>query len=96
MLSLDECLDLLELHYQYKHSSELLVNFRALTYTDGDVYIEYRVGRKQYNEWVNLTHPNIMKRIESVSEIEEVFVTDVFDNPSTEVDWGQKEGTEFW
>jgi hypothetical protein len=70
-LNLEELLDTFEQHYQYKHVTGDLVDIRALTAQDGEVYIEYKFKGKQFNQWVSLNHANIYKRIANVEILEQ-------------------------
>lgn len=93
-LTLNELFDTFERHYQYKHpKTGQLVNFKCLTEMDGEVYIEYMIGRRQYNLWVSLVDPNIYKRVVSIEDLVE-YVTP--DNSNPEHNWGKPMGDEYW
>jgi hypothetical protein len=87
-----ELLDAIEQRYVFKHTDGSLKDFRCLTYKDGEVYIEYRVGHKQFNHWVTLNDPNIYMKIFAEDILDEVMMDF---NLGKEVDWGQPVGTEF-
>lgn len=95
---LDDLLDIFEKQYQFKHTDNQLMDFRCLTAEDGEVYIEYRIQRKQFNTWVSMNDERIYKRVVSVEDIspQPVYFREEDNWPQQETDWGPAQGNETW
>lgn len=89
-LTISDLLDAFEQTYQYKApETGSLIDFRCLTEKDGEVYIEYRVGIKQINVWVNMNDNRVYKRVISVSDIQKqpIHFYERDNHPQPEMGW---------